>query len=353
MAAASAVNVEATKGGEDEPKRADRHRRHVRLDTRLVNCRQRDGHRRRRIAGRSRASESIRSRQGAAACVSSGTRKRRRRSAAELHRSFARAAQRGHSQGSESMTDTTTGITFFFKDQASGPAKQARDGIKAVGDASDTTAAKIDNVSSATAALGSTSQKAAQSIQSLAAGHGAIAENAARAALAITSVSGVLGLGAAAALLYVGAYAKGASQIDSFNRSLTATGNFAGFTALGLSHLTSEIGAQTGAYRDAEQALNKLASGGKLAGDGLANAARSAVSLSQITGESIDKTVGEFEKLADKPVKAALELNASYHFLTLAVYDQIKALQDQGKEQEATDLILDTSAKVFEDRRQK
>ena len=163
---------------------------------------------------------------------------------------------------------------------------------------------------------------------------------------AITSV-----LGIAAGLIAL--YAASEARTDAFNRSLEATGNYAGSSDGQLRNLVSTIGAQTGAYREADEAVLHLVSSGRLAGTALEDAARGAVALAELTGESATKTAAEFEKLADDPVRAILKLDETYHFLTTSVYDQIKALQDQGNEEAATSLAVRTAADVFEQRSQK
>jgi phage-related minor tail protein len=54
------------------------------------------------------------------------------------------------------------------------------------------------------------------------------------------------------------------------------------------------------------------------------------VKTSDATGIATDKLVGDFNDIAADPVAAITKLNDQYHFLTLATYSQIKALQDEG-----------------------
>jgi tail length tape measure protein len=249
-------------------------------------------------------------------------------------------------------------VTFTLKLDSSDlkpGSKEAKASLDDLGKAGQESGKKAsDGLNGAASSAGTFNQaaeKAARSAAGLAAGTSQVGQAAANAAVSAAALSGVVGLLAVGTITLVAAWAKGQAQIDGFNRSLATSGNIAGKTALDLAAMTSAIGAQTGAYRSAETALNKAAAGGRLAGEGLQFAARAAVSLSEITGESVASTVAEFEKLADNPVKSVLKLNDQYHFLTLAVYDQIKALQDQGKEQAATDLALEAAANAFEKRR--
>ncbi|MHB4073789.1 phage tail length tape measure family protein, partial [Klebsiella pneumoniae] len=68
------------------------------------------------------------------------------------------------------------------------------------------------------------------------------------------------------------------------------------------------------------------------------------------TDESIDSMVADFEKIAQNPVAAIGELNDKYHFLTLATYNQIKALQDEGNQQEAARLATEAYAATMKQR---
>lgn len=163
--------------------------------------------------------------------------------------------------------------------------------------------------------------------------------------IAIGLVIGLMGVLAAT-------YVVGDRESAAFNKGLIATGNYAGQSVGSLRDQASAIGAATGEYGNATEAITKLAASGKLSGDAFEIAAKGAVSLAAVTGESIDKAVGEFDKLAKDPLDAAVKLNEQYHFLTGSIYDQIKALQDQGDTTGATTLAVKTLADTMEQRRQ-
>ncbi|MEP7043328.1 MAG: phage tail length tape measure family protein [Dokdonella sp.] len=146
-------------------------------------------------------------------------------------------------------------------------------------------------------------------------------------------------------------FVAGERESDAFNRGILATGNFAGQSTGSLRNLASAVGASTGEYGKAEEAISKLLSSGKLSGEAFEAAAQGAVAMATVTGESVDKAVGEFDKLSKDPLDGAVKLNEQYHFLTGAVYDQIKALQDQGETTGATTLAVKTLAETMEQRR--
>jgi ABC-type transporter Mla subunit MlaD len=155
--------------------------------------------------------------------------------------------------------------------------------------------------------------------------------------LAATAV-GVLGL----------AYYKGSQEQDEFYKSLTMTGNQVGKTSGQLADMAARVGvtadSTTGA---AASALNQLVSSGKVAGDSLERVTTAVVEISDATGIATEKLVGDFNDIAADPVAAITKLNDQYHFLTLATYNQIKALQDEGNQQDAARIATDAYANTM------
>lgn len=149
----------------------------------------------------------------------------------------------------------------------------------------------------------------------------------------ILGVVAAIGVAAAA---FVGA----ASESDKFNKALVATHGYAGVTVSDLRAMADSIGASTHDYGDAQKALVQLVTSGKFAGDTLLSAGKAAVEMSELTGQSIDKTVAEIVKLAGDPTKVIVELNNQYHFLTQAQYDSIAALQKSGDIMGATTIAV-------------
>lgn len=147
------------------------------------------------------------------------------------------------------------------------------------------------------------------------------------------------------------AYYQGSQEQEDFNKSLILSGNTLGTTAGQLGQLAQEISRITGGtVGNSAAVINRLVASGKLAGDSLASVAATAISLSKATGESTDSIVSGFEKISAKPVDAITSLNDQYHFLTLSTYNQIKALQDQGNQQEATRVATEAYATTMSQR---
>ncbi|WP_181942339.1 phage tail length tape measure family protein, partial [Klebsiella pneumoniae] len=83
-------------------------------------------------------------------------------------------------------------------------------------------------------------------------------------------------------------------------------------------------------------------SSGKVAAESLERVTTAVVEISETTGIATEKLVGDFNDIAADPVAAITKLNDQYHFLTLATYNQIKALQDEGNQQDAARVASDT-----------
>ncbi|EEP1482005.1 phage tail protein [Salmonella enterica] len=143
---------------------------------------------------------------------------------------------------------------------------------------------------------------------------------------------------AAAAVGVLGvAYYKGTQEQDAFNKSLILTGNLVGRTSGQLADVATRAGvAANSTTGKAALTLNLLVESGKVAGDSLERVTTAVVKTSEVTGIATDKLVDDFNKIAVAPLDAITKLNDQYHFLTLATYNQIKALQDEGNLQEAS-----------------
>ncbi|MBZ7398006.1 phage tail protein [Klebsiella grimontii] len=157
---------------------------------------------------------------------------------------------------------------------------------------------------------------------------------------------------AAAAVGVLGlAYYKGTQEQDEFYKSLTLTGNLIGKTSGQLADIAARAGgAADSTTGKAASTLNLLVSSGKVAGDSLERVTTAIVKTSDATGIATDKLVGDFNDIAADPVAAITKLNDQYHFLTLATYNQIKALQDEGNQQEAARVATDAYANTMQQR---
>lgn len=209
----------------------------------------------------------------------------------------------------------------------------------------------IDIIKQQVLGLGSASEDAGDSLSDTANGLSENAENAQRLTGLLTPTR--LAIGGVTAVLGTLAYAwyKGSQEQDNFNESLILTGNIAGKTSGQLADIAKSAASSTGnTISSAAEALNRAVSGGKIASASLEKVTEAVVSMNDATGAAVDDLVNDFEKIAQNPVAAISDLNNRYHFLTLATYEQIKALQEEGNQQEAARLATDTYAATMKQR---
>ena len=147
---------------------------------------------------------------------------------------------------------------------------------------------------------------------------------------------------AAAATVLALAYKQGSDEATAYNTSLSMTGNTAGTTAGQLSTLAQQIALSNGTVGKAAAVLAQLAGSTRIPVQAFEGIAAAAVRFESATGQAAEETVKNFEKIAKDPAAEILKLNESMNFLTATTYEQIKALQEQGKTQEAAALANDT-----------
>ncbi|HBQ0756149.1 TPA: phage tail length tape measure family protein [Klebsiella pneumoniae] len=157
---------------------------------------------------------------------------------------------------------------------------------------------------------------------------------------------------AAAAVGVLGlAYYKGSQEQDEFYKSLTLSGNLVGKTTGQLADMAARVSVVANSTTGVSAAtLNQIVSSGKVAAESLERVTTAVVEISEATGIATEKLVGDFNDIAADPVVAITKLNDQYHFLTLATYNQIKALQDEGNQQDAARVATDAYANAMQQR---
>ncbi|WP_430738626.1 phage tail length tape measure family protein [Klebsiella quasipneumoniae] len=157
---------------------------------------------------------------------------------------------------------------------------------------------------------------------------------------------------AAAAVGVLGlAYYKGSQEQDEFYKSLSLSGNLVGKTTGQLADMAARVSVVASSTTGVSAAtLNKIVSSGKVAAESLERVTTAVVEISEATGIATEKLVGDFNDIAADPVAAISKLNDQYHFLTLATYNQIKALQDEGNQQDAARVATDAYANAMQQR---
>lgn len=145
---------------------------------------------------------------------------------------------------------------------------------------------------------------------------------------------------AAAVGLVVVAWYDAEKQAEAYTKALVLSRNEAAATTLTLvtmAQKTSEaLQVSVGAGAEAAQAVG---SNGKIAAQNLQAVANAAVAMKEISGQALEDTIALYAKLAEDPVKGAQKLNEQVNFMTVALYDQVRALQEQGRNQDAVTVI--------------
>lgn len=156
---------------------------------------------------------------------------------------------------------------------------------------------------------------------------------------------------AAAAVGGLGAaYFYGAEQSKRLNNALIVTGNLAGLTGSKLNSIAESVGAATGKYSEAREAVASLAEAGTFSASAIGRLSGAIVAGANLTGKSVSDMVDDFAKIQKDPIKGLDELNLKYNFLTAGIRESIKALVEQGKTQQAVNLGMDAYADAIKSR---
>lgn len=159
----------------------------------------------------------------------------------------------------------------------------------------------------------------------------------------------VIAGGVAAALAL--AYKQGSAEADEFRRAIVMSGNAAGTSVGQLSDMARAVSTNIGTQSQAAAVLAQMASGGRIAGDNLQYFTEVAMGLERYVGVPVKATIGDLEELGKAPLAASVKLNEQYRYLSVAVYEQIKALDEQGRKEEAAAVAQNAYAKAFESRK--
>lgn len=142
-----------------------------------------------------------------------------------------------------------------------------------------------------------------------------------------------LAAGAAAALGL--AYFQGSKEADAYNKAIITTGNAAGTTASQMQQMAQRISSVVGTQGAAAATLAQLAGSSRIAAENFEYFGTVALKVEKTVGTAVAETVKQFAELGKAPVEASKKLNEETNYLTQAIYEQIKALKDQGREAEA------------------
>jgi phage-related minor tail protein len=167
---------------------------------------------------------------------------------------------------------------------------------------------------------------------------------------AVNPMTVAIGGAAAAGVVLAVAYNQGASELQAYNRAIVMSGNAAGVTAGRLDAMARSIDQVVGTQGAAAEALAMLAATGNVSAGQLELVATTALHMQRTLGVAVADTVEEFSALGKKPVQAVTALNEKYHFLTIAVYEQIRAAEKRGATDVAGAIAQEALAKAQTER---
>jgi phage-related minor tail protein len=157
-----------------------------------------------------------------------------------------------------------------------------------------------------------------------------------------------LAAGAVAALGV--AYYKGSQETPAFLQTLIRTGNAAGVTAGQLQAMSGQISSTVVTQGQAAAALNVFAGTAKVGAQNLEGFTAAAIRWEKATGTAVTDTAKAFEDLGKAPLEASLKLNEGMNYLTVSTYEQIRALDLQGRSSEAAAVAQKAYADALNDR---
>jgi lambda family phage tail tape measure protein len=166
------------------------------------------------------------------------------------------------------------------------------------------------------------------------------------------SGAGAATLGVAgAAIGFVAAVAAGAIEADKFAKNLQLTGNFAATTSEQIGELAKAQAHMTGqSVSSARGSLEAAAGSGLFGPAAVASVARAMGDYERITSASAEEALKKFEGLENGVAKWAESENRSMHFISLAEYEHIKALEESGQKEQAAIETVNALAQALESR---
>lgn len=158
-------------------------------------------------------------------------------------------------------------------------------------------------------------------------------------------------LGGAGALTALGVAAyQGSKELSEYNKQLVLTGNYAAKTQGQLNALAKSLSSDGITQYKMADVLAQVVGSGSFTGSQVDMISNVAAKMEKATGQSVDETIKQFQRLKDQPVQAVMELDKSLHFLTATQLEQITTLEDQGRSSDAAKVAMEYYAGAMQDR---
>lgn len=135
------------------------------------------------------------------------------------------------------------------------------------------------------------------------------------------------------------AYYDGAEESNRFSAAVIFAGGSAGAASGKLMSIADSVGNATGGWSEARSAILAFVESGSVAAENYGRFAESVVLQSKATGKSVEDLARVYEEIADDPLKAVVKFSRVYQTLNADVYEQARALIEQGRQQEAVALV--------------
>jgi len=135
------------------------------------------------------------------------------------------------------------------------------------------------------------------------------------------------------------AYYDGSEESQRFSAAVILAGGSAGASAGKLLSVADSVGRTAGSWSDAREAILLFVQSGAVASENYGRFAESVVLQSKATGKSVEDLARVYEEIADDPLKAVVKFSRVYQTLNADVYEQARALIEQGRQQEAVALV--------------
>ena len=140
------------------------------------------------------------------------------------------------------------------------------------------------------------------------------------------------------------------AEQEMFKKSLVSTGNYAGTTASSLESMSQKIGSIGHNYSETSDSIAELTQQGQLSSKAIENIGTAAAYMSVLTGQSSKEAISSFKDIQKSVTEWASVSNQQYHWMDLATYQRIAALEAQGDTEEAIAVATGKYADVLKAR---
>lgn len=172
--------------------------------------------------------------------------------------------------------------------------------------------------------------------------------NVFRGFASVITLARVAAVGFAGSIAAIGyAFIKATTDEQKFNDALILSNNTLGLTHNTFSQTATEIAGHFNTkVSEAKDALIELSASGTLTREQLTDVGVMVSRVAQLSGKAAGVVAKELAPSLNGTAKGAEELNKKYHFLTLAEYKRIEALEILGRKTEALKIITEKFTSV-------